>query len=95
MLFVQHTSWYVLERSVSYQWRGRLEVLTLSLDLYVVCCSALLSPRRDDLLPHETLIVLLSKLVIDQVSCLDRLNVIAGYVYLLFTISVLAPNMRP
>ena len=27
---VQHTSWYVLERSVSYQWRGRLEVLTLS-----------------------------------------------------------------
>ncbi len=27
---VQHTSWYVLERSVSYLWRGRLEVLTLS-----------------------------------------------------------------
>ena len=27
---VQHTSWYVLERSVSYLWRGRLEGLTLS-----------------------------------------------------------------
>ena len=27
---VQHTSWYVPERSVSYLWRGRLEVLTLS-----------------------------------------------------------------
>ena len=45
-------------------------------------CSALLSPHRDDLLQRETLIVLSSKLVIDQVSCLDRLNVIAGYVYL-------------
>ena len=27
---VQHTSWYAPERSVSYLWRGRLEVLTLS-----------------------------------------------------------------
>ena len=26
----QHTSWYVPERSVSYLWRGRLEVLILS-----------------------------------------------------------------
>ncbi len=30
---VQHMSWYVLERNVSFLWRGKLEVLTLSYDL--------------------------------------------------------------
>ncbi len=30
-----HTLWYVTERSISYLWRGRLECLTLSWDIFV------------------------------------------------------------
>ena len=55
-------------------------------------CSALLSPHRDDLLPCETLIVLLSK-ICDRPSIMSRhTECYCGVCIPLFTISVLAPN---
>jgi hypothetical protein len=68
-----------------------MERETWGFDFFIrpLCCVLQCSPKSLQrwLFSCETLIVISSKLVIDQVSCLDRLNVIAGYLYLLFTIS--------
>ncbi len=62
-----------------------------------LCCvwSVLLSHHRDDLLPRETLIVLLSK-ICDRPSIMSRQSECYCGVFIpLFTVSGLAPIIRP
>ena len=51
---------------------------TLSTGPWYTLMVMIVSPQWDDLLPGETLVVLSSKFVIDQLSCLDRRMLLMG-----------------